>query len=832
MTRQRPLALGAWILLVLLWLPQPSSAKDKRLKDLSPIHQDWLEEVKWLILPEERDRFLDLGQEHQREAFIEAFWKARDSSPLTPNNLFKARFYARREEARTLFGDEELRFDQSKIHVLNGRPTSIRRTSCLMKTWPIEVWYYPYTANIQSPVELVFYQPGGSGAGRSCEDCPPKPPYTLWVPIMGTEVLLAEKPDLNIAEGCPFFFYRAVDKVSAQGPSGFSALEQPPKAADDEWMQTFKAFSTDLEVEKNPLKAEWSWQDGGRHQSRTIVQGTLALHRDSLPPLENQPLAAYSFTLNGEILIGERLFESFRYQFDVGAEAVSETLPLVFERYLRPGDYRIILRLEEESGGGQLRLEEELKVATSSLHAQKESMGLSSDAASEPVELAPIRLIPPPPKDLQRGDVRIAAKVGDDRIRRVAFYLDDELLFTKGRPPYDLALPLGDLPRRRVLRAVGLDRQGEPVAQDELVLNPGSHRFEVEIVDLSPLEHDPTLARLRARVEVPEDRTLESLEIYLDDRKLAVLFQEPWIHLIPGSSSELAVLRVVAHLDDGSWRESVRLLGSPEETILNEVQVQLVELYATVNDARKRPLNNLESVDFVVREEGQIQEILRFERLAHNPIHATMLIDTSGSMEKAIGKVKQAALSFFREGLSPKDRAAVITFADRPRLIAPFSDDYESLSRALTTLSAERGTAFFDSLVFALNYFEGISGQRVLIVLSDGLDRRSQFDWSQTLEAARRSGVLIYPIGLDLSPLNLEGRQRLQRLAKETGGRAFFPKEAEELAAIYQKVIEELRTQYLLVYLSPEEGDDFRKVDVQVNRQGAYVRTIQGYFAD
>ncbi len=775
---------------------------------------------------------MDLDQNHQREAFIEAFWKARDSSPATPNNIFKARFYDRREEARALFGDEKLRFDQSKIHVLNGRPTSIRSTSCLLKTWPIEVWYYPYTANIQSPVELVFYQSGGAGTGRPCENCPPRPPYTLWAPLMGPEVLFAENADSKIAEGCPIFFYRAVAKVSAQGPSGFSALLQPPKAADDEWMQTFKAFSTDLDVTSHPLTADWSWQDGGRHQSRTIVQGTLALHRDSLPPLEDQHLAAYSFTLNGEILIGERLFESFRYQFDVGVEEVGATLPLIFERYLRPGDYRIILRLEEESSGGQLRLEEELKVTVASPQPLKGGEGISSQASSDPIELAPIRLIPPPPKDLQRGDVRIAAEVGDERIRRVAFYLDGELLFTKGRPPYDLALPLGDLPRRRILRAVGLDRQGEPVAQDELVLNPGAHRFEVEIVELSPLEHDPTLARLRARVEIPEDRTLESLEIHLDDRKLAVLFQEPWIHLVPITSSELTVLRVVAQLDDGSWRESVRLLGSSEATILNEIQVQLVELFATVTDAGKRPLNNLKSADFEVLEEGQPQEILRFERLSHNPIHASLLIDTSGSMEKVIGKVKQAALSFFREGLSPKDRAAVVTFADRPRLIAPFSNDYESLSRALTALSAERGTAFFDSLVFALNYFEGISGQRVLIVLSDGLDRRSQFDWSQTLEAARRSGVLIYPIGLDLSPLNLEGRHRLQRLAKETGGRAFFPHDADELSAIYQKVVEELRTQYLLVYLSPEEGDDFRKVDVKVPGQGAHVRTIQGYFAD
>src|SRR4029079_19059946 len=110
-------------------------------------------------------------------------------------------------------------------------------------------------------------------------------------------------------------------------------------------------------------------------------------------------------------------------------------------------------------------------------------------------------------------------------------------------------------------------------------------------------------------------------------------------------------------------------------------------------------------------------------------------------------------------------------------------------------LKAERGTALYDSVVFALYYFNGLKGQRALIVLSGGKDETSKFKWEDTLDFARRAGVAIYTIGLG-KELERDAKKALEKLAEETGGRSFFVDQASQLAPVYQSIQEELRSQY------------------------------------
>ncbi len=133
-----------------------------------------------------------------------------------------------------------------------------------------------------------------------------------------------------------------------------------------------------------------------------------------------------------------------------------------------------------------------------------------------------------------------------------------------------------------------------------------------------------------------------------------------------------------------------------------------------------------------------------------------------------------------------------------------------------------------DTIVFSLFYFNGVKGQRAIVLLSDGKDEGSRFGWDEALDYARRAGVAIYPIGLGE---DLEKR-KLERLAEETGGRAFFLKDAGELDAIYSKVQEELRSKYLIAYQSTNTSgsDDFRAVELKVSRPGVEIKTIRGYY--
>ncbi|MDX1382314.1 MAG: hypothetical protein R3190_01660, partial [Thermoanaerobaculia bacterium] len=115
--------------------------------------------------------------------------------------------------------------------------------------------------------------------------------------------------------------------------------------------------------------------------------------------------------------------------------------------------------------------------------------------------------------------------------------------------------------------------------------------------------------------------------------------------------------------------------------------------------------------------------------------------------------------------------------------------------------------------------------------LSDGEDTASGIPFQDALDYARRSGVSIYTIGLNIGALQVGIRGNLSQLAKETGGRSFFIQKAAELKTVYGQIDKELRSQYLIAYSSdaPQSKRDFRTVEVKVKGRKK-ARTISGYY--
>ena len=201
-------------------------------------------------------------------------------------------------------------------------------------------------------------------------------------------------------------------------------------------------------------------------------------------------------------------------------------------------------------------------------------------------------------------------------------------------------------------------------------------------------------------------------------------------------------------------------------------------------------------------------------------------------MVDRIEKAQLAALKFFQQAITPKDRATLITFNDHPNLATKFTSDLSDLAGGLAGLKAERGTALYDSLIFALYYFNGIKGQRALIVLSDGQDEHSRFTFEDALEYAQRAGVAVYSIGLDLGRKQGDARKKLRRLSEETGGRVFLISHVSELEGAYREIQRELRSRYYLAYQSTntEESDDFRTIDVTLSRGNVEAKALRGYY--
>ncbi|MCZ7649873.1 MAG: VWA domain-containing protein [Thermoanaerobaculia bacterium] len=817
--------------------PRESGRRGKRSpKDLPPRYREWLEEVTVLITPQERETFLALEQEHQLEAFIERFWEVRDPFPDTARNELKDQWDLRVSEARSEFGN--LVEARARHLLLNGFPPTRIRSNCSQLLWPLEVWIYPPSERVREVLVLVFVQQWGLGRPR------------LWEPMDGLSALvqgptLGSVPSdilsqvaLTCANGDQIA--GAISHVLRMGMVQYSTLlataERPETGERREWVATFHAGSTDIPAGAESLAAELRIGYPGRRQARTLVQASLLVPREAAGRAELGGHTSFNFLLNGEILIGRRLFDAFRYKFDLPADRAPERIPLTFERLLRPGTYKMIVRLEDLNGQRFHRAEIVLEVPeiegevgppppdeeTARLLAEANAAISTGDTA--------IRIIVPR-GDMLAGMVRFDTLVTGDDVAQVAFSLDGRPLLTKTRPPFSVELDLGNMPRTRTLRAEAADAEGRVVAHDELLINASAHRFATRLIEPQSGRKYRDSLRAEVAVELPEGGVVERVEIFLNETRVATLYQEPFVQpvvLPPGEP--VAYVRAVAYLPDGNSTEDAVFINAPD--YLEEVDVQFVEVYATVLDREKRPVADLAREAFTVLEDGAPQQLLRFEKVENLPVHVGLLLDTSASMEKRLPVARDAALSFLQQTIQPRDRATVITFNDRPSLGVKFTNDPALLASGLAGLKAERSTALYDTVVFSLFYFNGIRGQRALLLLSDGRDEGSRFSYEDTLDFARRAGVAIYTIGLDIPRREFDTRRILSRFADETGGRSFFVKDASELPEIYAAIERELRTRYLLAYQSgnPARDGKFRTIEVKVEGSGLEVKAMRGYY--
>jgi Ca-activated chloride channel family protein len=408
----------------------------------------------------------------------------------------------------------------------------------------------------------------------------------------------------------------------------------------------------------------------------------------------------------------------------------------------------------------------------------------------------------------------------------VSFSLNGKPILKKTRPPYSVELDLGRAPRIHTLTAVATSPDGAELARDEVLLNSGPHRFSVRLIEPLRGKNYDRSVRAHAEVELPEGETLDRLELYLNETLMASLYQPPFVQpiLLP-PRQDITYVRAVGYLVDGGASEDLVFINSAG--FLEEVKINFVELYTSVLDHKGRPRSGLVAEDFLVLEDSVQQEIRRFELVDNLPIHAGILLDTSTSMEPVLQEAERAALRFFEQVLTARDRAAVITFNDRPELVVRFTNSVEVLAGGLVGLVTEGETTLYDSLIYSLYYFSGIKGKRAIVVLSDGQDSRSRYSFDEVIEFARRTGVAIYFVGLNVPASEGEIRYRINRLSEETGGRSFYIDGIADLEAVYDRI-----SQYLIAYQSNSESDDdrFRVVELEVSQPRLEAKTMRGYY--
>jgi Ca-activated chloride channel family protein len=257
--------------------------------------------------------------------------------------------------------------------------------------------------------------------------------------------------------------------------------------------------------------------------------------------------------------------------------------------------------------------------------------------------------------------------------------------------------------------------------------------------------------------------------------------------------------------------------------------ITLVEVYATVGDARGGPILDLQKGDFRVFEDGVPQTITTFAS-GDFPLAVALAIDRSWSMAGERLALAKAAARTFLQQLRPGDRSMLIAVASDTQVAAPLSADHAAALQALARLEPWSTTGLYDAIITCIGMVQPASGRRALILLSDGVDRYSRATASDALERARRADVLLYPIAI--------GRTRPQlfpELAALTGGQSFLLRDPKQIDTTLSTIAGELRHQYLLGY-SPSRPIDparpeWRAIEVKMDRPGVKVRARDGYLA-
>ncbi len=306
----------------------------------------------------------------------------------------------------------------------------------------------------------------------------------------------------------------------------------------------------------------------------------------------------------------------------------------------------------------------------------------------------------------------------------------------------------------------------------------------------------------------------------------------------------------------------------PQDVDVIKTETDLTNLLFTATDKNNRYVTTLQQNDIRVLEDGVPQTLFTFQRETDRPLSIAFLIDVSISEERTLPDEKAAARTFIENVIrSEKDQAAIIPFEGYAHVEQPLTRDMLGIYRALERVEVafpsytgsapplrgimsgpgtiappqEGSTAIWDSVALTcrdvLAPGHGMR-RRAVILLTDGQDTSSRVSRNTAIDEALEAETVVYAIGIGDKKYEGINKSALNQMAEKTGGRAFFPKKADDLVTAFREIEQELRSQYLLAYSSTNKAHDgkFRMMTVEVTnlnlkKQGLRLRYRPGYYA-
>lgn len=471
-----------------------------------------------------------------------------------------------------------------------------------------------------------------------------------------------------------------------------------------------------------------------------------------------------------------------------------------------------------------------------------------------------IRIVPPQRgrSELLSGKVEVQTLIIDPLIVAVEFFVDGQRVGRARKPPFSANLQLVDPPREQTLEVRAWNSVGGFAGSDRITLNQINMPFGVRITRIRGTQTDSfDSARIEAAISLPRTATLQRVDFHRGQERVKTV-RDVGDQAAAGVARTVIVeaeleygpadgfVRVTATLADGRSREDAEILQGADYR--SEIDVQLVQLQLLVTDREGNPVSGLEPGDFEIREGGRRYSPQALLSARDVPLVLGLAIDSSDSMLRIWREVTNVATNFLDATLAPDDRAFLVDFDDTVSLRQPLTDDKARLLLSIDRLIPFGGTAINDGILFSLLQYGREPGRRALVVVTDGADEHSRSRPEQSADYAARLGLPIYFIELDPTVTWTErrggrvitryparrqkARKRLERISRQTGGRLFHvpltsdaPPSAERIEAVFDRIEEDLRNQYVLTYYSDRPLGVTVKPRVRLTRRGLRLRS-------
>jgi Ca-activated chloride channel family protein len=256
------------------------------------------------------------------------------------------------------------------------------------------------------------------------------------------------------------------------------------------------------------------------------------------------------------------------------------------------------------------------------------------------------------------------------------------------------------------------------------------------------------------------------------------------------------------------------------------VDVNLVNVFVTVQDERGQFIMNLGRDDFRLYEDDVLQDIRIFEKEDEVQSAVGILMDNSGSMVDILPLMVRGIHEFARS-MPRLDDLFVATFGTSVKLIQDYSQSRENLDEAMRRLRPFGTSVMYDSLLYGMDKLSASDHERkALIVFTDGNDNGSVMTHGRIVEEAQRTAILLYFVAIGSSLL--VDAHTLDNLAGVSGGRAFYIPKRDSAAAVLEGVRAELARQYYLGYYVPRKSG-FHRIRVEIPGSNFKINTRTGY---